>query len=88
VIGGTGADRFVFAQGRGADAVQDFSAGAGDRLVLNDDLWAGSLTQAAVVADFADVVNGDVVFDFGGGDRLTLTGVGSTAGLAGAIDFW
>jgi serralysin len=87
LIGGSGADRFVFAGGRGADVVQGFSAGEGDRLYLDDDLWAGVLTQAQVV-EFPRVVNGDVVFDFGGGDSLTLRGVGSTANLAGAIDFW
>jgi Ca2+-binding RTX toxin-like protein len=88
LIGGSGADRFVFADGRGADAVQGFSLGEGDRLALNDDLWAGGLTQAQVVAQFARVVDGDVVLDFGGGDRLTLQGLDSTATLAGAIDIW
>ncbi len=88
LLGGAGADRFVFANGGGADVFGDVAVGDGDRLYLNDDLWAGSLTRAQVVDTFAAVTVAGVVFDFGDGDRVTLQGLTSTAGLAGAIDFW
>jgi Ca2+-binding RTX toxin-like protein len=86
LIGGAEADRFVFANGGGADVVTDLSIG--DRLYLNDDLWTGTLTQGQVVETHATVTGAGVVFDFGDGDRITLQSVASTAGLAGMIDFW
>jgi serralysin len=88
LIGNSGADSFVFANMNGADVVQDFRLSEGDRLRLNDDLWTGSLTPQQVVSQFASVTSAGVVFNFGDGDVLTLSGVTSTAGLAGAILFW
>ncbi|MET4128489.1 S8 family serine peptidase [Roseovarius sp. MBR-6] len=85
--GGTGADTFVFNTGGGVDLFQGFSAGQGDRLALDSDLWAGSLTAAQVVTTFAALgVSGNVAFDFGA-DSFELVGVTSTAGLDLVIDF-
>ena len=86
--GGAGADQFVFANLGGADVAEDFSIAQRDRLMINDDLWVGRLTAAQVVSNFASVTAQGVVFNFGDGDTLTLAGVTSTAGLAGAILFW
>lgn len=80
LTGGDGADRFVFAADFDADQISDFTAGT-DVLQLDDALWRGSLTAAQVVTQFASVSGGNVVFDFGGGDTLTLEGLSITAGL-------
>lgn len=78
--GGTGADRFVFKDGYDADRIADFELGA-DRLVLDAGLLGGATTGAQVVANFASVTGGQVVFDFGGGDTLTLLNLSSLSGL-------
>jgi serralysin len=83
--GGTGADDFVFSANFGRDRVYDFSVAEGDDLVLNDSLWTGTLSAGQIVARFADVVQGDVVFDFGGGEVIVLDGVASLAGLAATL---
>ncbi|MGC9371515.1 MAG: hypothetical protein ACP5DX_18445 [Paracoccaceae bacterium] len=53
-----------------------------DLLELDNVLWDGTLGAAQVVAQFASVQGGAMVFDFGGGETLTLEGLNSTAGLA------
>lgn len=86
LTGASGADSFVMLNGNGADRATDFHLGEGDTLALDDALWSGTLSAAEVVSRHARVVSGAVVFDFGGGDVLTLAGISSTAGLAGVID--
>lgn len=86
LTGEAGADQFVFTRPVGADVVTDFSLGDGDVLVLNDMLWTGDLTAEQVVSTYARTETGDVVFDFGTGGTIRLDGIGTTAGLAGAID--
>jgi Ca2+-binding RTX toxin-like protein len=88
LTGGAGADRFVFADGGDADVLTDVTVADGDRLLLRDDLWTGTLSAAQVVDAFAEVIAGNVVFDFGDGDRITLQGVNSLSGLAAIIDIW
>ncbi|SPH17888.1 Bifunctional hemolysin/adenylate cyclase [Defluviimonas aquaemixtae] len=85
LTGGTGADHFVFDTGYGADLATDFSLAEGDRLLLDDDLWAGTLTTTEIVNTFASVVGTDVRLDFGGGDVLTLVDLADTAGLESHI---
>ena len=82
--GGTHADTFVFNAGR--DVVEDFRLTDRDRLLLEDGLYGGGLTADEVVAAYASVVGSTVVFDFGTGATLTLQGVSTLAGLAGAMD--
>lgn len=73
--GGAGADTIVFARGAGADRVLGFADDV-DTLRLDADLWGGAaLTPGQVIHRFAAVTNGALVFDFGGGDVLTLAGV-------------
>jgi Ca2+-binding RTX toxin-like protein len=86
--GGDGADDFVFGADFGRDVIRDFSLRAGDDLLINDSLWTGRLTAAQVVAKFASVVAGDVVFDFGGGEVIVLGGVTTLTGLARAIEIF
>lgn len=85
--GGSGADRFVFSKGFGADRISDFKLAEGDRLVLDDVLWAGrSLTAAGVIASYAKVTSAGVMLDFGAGGSVLLLGVDTLAGLAPALD--
>ena len=39
------------------------------------------MTGAQIVAAFADDSSGTVIFDFGGGNTLTLENIATTAGL-------
>ncbi|MDQ2095982.1 M10 family metallopeptidase C-terminal domain-containing protein, partial [Rhodalgimonas zhirmunskyi] len=84
LTGGNGADTFVFTTGFEADTVQDYETGI-DTLQLSSGLWSGTLTAAQVVSSFATDTGTDVVFDFGGGNIITLVDVATTTGLEGDI---
>lgn len=85
LTGGTGPDTFLFKGGNiGSDEITDFSKGT-DQLKLDDALWSGTLTEQQVIDTYASVVGGDTVFDFGNGNQITLTGVGSLSNLADDI---
>ena len=71
LFGGPGNDVFVFADGSGADQIRDYAAGKD--IVDLTDFGFGSKSAARA---FADVSNGNVIFDFGGGDVLTISGAG------------
>ena len=75
--GGSGADIFVFRVGGGSDTISDFAAD--DFLRLDRGLWAGvgDLSAVQVLHRFADVVGGNTVLTFSGGETLTLTGYGN-----------
>ena len=81
MTGGSDADTFLFIRGDGVDHITDFALGI-DVLRLNDNLWGSGLTRNQVVSQFAAVVGGNVVFDFGSGNKLVLDGITSTAGLS------
>ena len=85
MTGGAGADTFVFADGR--DEITDFNVRV-DQLELNDKNWRGDLDAQDIIDRYASVQDGSVVFDFGGGDALTLTDVNTLAGLAETIDIF
>ncbi|MHA6264602.1 hypothetical protein ACXYMO_15500 [Arenibacterium sp. CAU 1754] len=76
MIGGKGIDTFEFKSG--ADVIADFD---NDRLRLDDSLWGNVTLTKAEILDFAAVVGSDTVFDFGGGNTLTLEGYTDIAGL-------
>lgn len=84
LVGNGGADKFIFRGRIDSDTIKDFRAGQ-DELHLSEKLWTGTLSKQAVINRFAEVVNGDVVFDFGGGQMITLDGVSTTNGLASDI---
>ncbi len=87
--GGAGADSFVMNNTDGVDRISDFSLAQQDRLVFDDALW-GSVAQTAaqVIANFSTLGAAGLVFNFGGGDVLTLTGLTITTGLAAQIDIF
>lgn len=73
LTGSTGADRFIYNSGYGQDVIEDFADNT-DTLVLDDALWTGNLSVTEVIG-LSDVVGGNLVFDFGAGDILTLKGI-------------
>lgn len=86
LTGASGADQFVFQKGGGADQITDFSISGGDHLALNHVLWSGALSAASVVRSFATVQSAGVLFNFGNGDTLLLSGLKSLTGLDTHID--
>ena len=72
MTGGPGDDRFVFAPGYDADTINDFVAGAGTADKI--DLTAFHLNFGSILA-LAEQSGGNTVFNFGGGDTLTLLNV-------------
>lgn len=84
--GGTGHDAFYFNANNGRDVISDFSAPDGDILVLDDQLWQGATLNARqVVSHFAHIVSGNLVFEFGANEMITLLGITSTTDLAASI---
>ncbi|WP_246184808.1 M10 family metallopeptidase C-terminal domain-containing protein [Paracoccus aestuariivivens] len=69
LFGGTHADTFVF--GSGQDMVMDFQNNI-DTLRIDDALWGGGARTVGQVLSLATVINGDTVFLFGNGNRLTI----------------
>jgi serralysin len=80
LTGGLGEDNFVFVDGFGADQVRDFVNDV-DTLVFDDAYWDGIATNAEFVDTYATLVGSKIVFDFGDGDVLTVSGVNSLAQL-------
>lgn len=84
MAGGGGSDRFVFIAGGGEDKVTDFEDDI-DTLVLDDALWTGGLSVAEVIAQFADISQGDVLFTFDDGTKIRLAGFGDAEALLNDI---
>ena len=72
--GGRGADIFVFAVGDDRDTIRDFETGK-DELSIEADLAGGVTSVARVLNTYGREKKGDVVLDFGDGDRLTVKDV-------------
>ena len=87
LTGGLGADRFTFRSGSGRDVVTDFSVAEGDTLALDAALVGGnrSMSDAQVIALYAFDLGDAVLFDFGGGQMITLFGVAAPGDLDGSI---
>jgi Ca2+-binding RTX toxin-like protein len=83
--GDADADTFVFNGGN--DTVLDFIFTDNDRIEIDDAAIAAvtGLTGQQIVDNFASVVGGEVVFDFGGGNTLTLANLSDLTGLAADI---
>ncbi|MGB7317749.1 MAG: calcium-binding protein [Planktotalea sp.] len=81
--GGQHSDTFVFNSGN--DVIEDFD-GTWDTIALDQNLLGGGAITAARALDFASVIEGNTVFDFGG-DQLTLLNVVDPAALIDDIIF-
>lgn len=71
LTGGKGQDNFRFAKHFDKDTITDFRDNT-DTIVLNDNLWKGHKSVRKVLNKFGEMVDGDLVLDFGGGDVLTV----------------
>lgn len=78
--GGAGRDSFVYYRGDDNDIVSDFVDNI-DRI----DLTAFNFSNARAAKSFASNVSGDVVFNFGNGDTLTIDNI--TLSQLTAVDF-
>lgn len=80
--GGASADTFIFRRGYGLDTIEDFKSGkSGDTLDLAQ---TGITSRGGLSARHAD---GDTVLSFGGGTKLTLTGISKSEYAAMKITF-
>ena len=70
--GGTGADRFVFDSLDGTDMLQDFSRQQGDRLVFDDEIFAGLGVAGSTVSAAAFVSGAGLTAGQDADDRLVL----------------
>ena len=74
LFGQSGADSFVFRKGFDRDTVFDFEGGT-DRLLLDDNLWTGTLSKAEVLDTYGRETGTATVLDFGGGDIVRINNV-------------
>lgn len=79
LTGGDGADKFVFDSGN--DSITDFQDDI-DTIEINSSVWGGGSKSVQEVLDYASVVNGDVIFDFGGGSSLKIEGFTNISALS------
>lgn len=82
MLGGNGADKFVFYENDGADRIADYEIGV-DRLFIDGTIAGTDIN--ALVSNYADVVDGNIVFDFGGGNTISLLGVTDIGSIANDI---
>lgn len=82
--GGQNSDTFIFNDGN--DVIEDFSD-LWDSLVLDADLLGGGAITAERAVEFASVIEGNTVFDFGEGDQLTLLNIADETTLIDDISF-
>jgi len=79
-----GADSFVFNEGD--DVIQDFQVNV-DNIILDSGLWGGAALSTDEVIGFATAQADSVVFDFGGGNTLTVLGI-TDIGVLGSSISW
>lgn len=81
--GGADADTFVFSGGR--DVITDFSFAEADRISVSRAVLGGVALKGAGLAAMAHLVGGQVVFDFGNDNSLTVQSLSSLDGLANSL---
>ena len=82
--GGQHSDTFIFNDGN--DVIEDFNE-TWDFLVFDASLLGGGEISAERALEFASVIAGNTVFDFGEGDQLTLLNVSDETTLLDDISF-
>ena len=89
LTGGTLNDTFIFANAFGTDTITDFSAAQNDVLRFDNAIWGNTTkTAAQVVAQFAQVTGGHVVFTFSPGEVLHLLNVTTLTALATHLEIF
>ncbi len=84
--GNAGADTFAFTAGFGTDQINDFNL-TRDHLLLDAAIWGGGVkTAAEVIADYATVIEGKLVLDFGFSE-IVFKGIHTADGLETQILF-
>ncbi|WP_114287774.1 S8 family serine peptidase [Candidatus Halocynthiibacter alkanivorans] len=86
LVGGGGGDIFIFRVGGDADRIEDYDITL-DRLFIEAALTSGETYAVNVVSDYASLSGADTVFDFGGGDVLTLLGFDDLTALSDTLVF-
>jgi Ca2+-binding RTX toxin-like protein len=86
LVGGLGSDTFYFAAGFGLDAISDFQAGTGATDMLALSLGAAFDSYDEIIAA-ASQVGADTVITIDGSNRITLTGILTTALVADDFAF-
>ena len=85
LIGGGGRDTFIFTEG--SDRIADFSQYV-DEIGLSGSLIFGKETIDDVFDQYASVMDGNIVFDFGDGNILSIDGVDNLEVLVGSIEIF
>lgn len=85
--GGTLLDTFIFSVGHDQDSISDFEESQ-DILSLASALVGGLTDGAAIIAQYGDASSGQVVFDFGSGDMITLSNLTTLTGLEDNISIF
>ena len=85
--GGTLRDTFIFNTGHDADTISDFEEQQ-DILSLSSSLVGGLTNIAQIISQYGSVSSGQVVFDFGNGDTITLTNLTTLTGLEDNIELF
>lgn len=78
--GQVGADPFEFTGNFGRDRVKRFEDDR-DTLGLDDALWGGGLSKARVLRKFGEAVANKAILDFGGGEKIIITGIDTLSDL-------
>ncbi len=78
MTGGAQRDTFIFSRNSGSDQILDFEDGL-DILSLSSEITGGTLDAQTVLNTYATQSGADVVFDFGGGNNLTIVGIAVNA---------
>lgn len=78
LTGGAGADRFEFVMGFQADRITDLDRS--DQIVISGHMLAGmSGASPDNIVQFAEIIDGSLVLDFGSGDLIVFEGITNRA---------
>ena len=85
--GGDGTDVFRFSRNDGADHISDFDPDQ-DHVLIDLGLTGGSKNADQLIANFAAMISGQVVIDFGQGDSILFEGITDAFALSDSFLFF
>jgi Ca2+-binding RTX toxin-like protein len=85
--GGDGTDVFRFSRNDGADHISDFDPDQ-DHVMIDLGLTGGSKNADQLIANFAAMISGQVVIDFGQGDSILFEGITDAFALSDSFLFF